>query len=80
MITARINYITESGWEGHVSDTLTWKAETEEELFQKMLKKNHELQRQFRSYEFADYDLLDKYDEWWANLSDEEKAKIQGIE
>ena len=79
-IEARVKYITEDGWEGRVRSSDTWIADSKEELFERLLKTNHQLQRQYKSYEFENFDLMDEYDEWWANLSEERKAQIQGTE
>ncbi len=71
-----IKYICEEGWEGRCRDHLIWEGETKEEVFKKMLRENARVQKQFKSFEFEDYDVADEYDAWWASLKPEERAAI----
>ena len=75
---AKVKHITENGWEGRVSSVDTWVANSKEELFERLLKSNHSLQNTYESYEFKSHELMNEYDEWWAKLSEERKAQIQG--
>jgi len=83
--TVDVQFIKESGWVGRKESIETWSAPTKEELFLKMLKTNNHIQKHFNAeemngdcYRFKDEDwkLQEEYDEWWRNLSEDEKEKI----
>jgi hypothetical protein len=75
-----VNYIYEDGWQGAVSRTEVWEANTKEEFFEEVYKKNCSLQKKYsgnrHSYEPREYALQDEYDEWWVNTPEDKKQRI----
>ena len=79
-MTFEVNYIGEDGWQGSVNRVEQWSADTKEEFFEQIYKRNCALQKKFdgnrHSYEPTDYTLQDEYDEWWMNTPEDKKQMI----
>ena len=76
-----IRHIKEDSWLGRPKEEITWECDSEEDFFLKLLQANNHFQKSYKtgkkeSYEIIDYDLADKYDEWWCSLSQEQKDEI----
>lgn len=83
MFKREVQFWKESSWCASKDHTETWRAETKEDFFLKVLVENNRIQKNFDNsngdcYTFLedDYKLQDEYDEWWRNLGEEKREEI----